>query len=123
HIRTRLTSAESNHGILPAEYSQLITVPVTEAALAFDDRVARTVRTAGREFRVPILVEDAAAAWTAEGEEISPTDPVLDEITVVPSKVAGLTIISRELAEDSSPPAADRKSTRLNSSHASISYA
>ena len=104
---TMLTSAESNRGILPAEYSQLIVDPVTEAALAFDDRVARTVRTSGREFRVPILVEDAAAAWTAEGEEISPTEPVLDEITVVPSKIAGLTIVSRELAEDTSPAAAE----------------
>src|SRR5699024_2418340 len=107
HIRTRLTSAESNHGILPAEYSQLITDPVTAAALAFDDRVARTVRTSGREFRVPILVEVAAAAWTADGEEISPTDPVLDEITVVHSNVARLTIIARELAADSSPAAAE----------------
>ena len=104
---TMLTSAESNRGILPAEYSQLITDPVTESALAFDDRVARTVRTAGKEFRIPILVEDAAAAWTREGEEISPTEPVLDEITVSPSKVAGLTIISRELAEDTSPAAAE----------------
>ena len=104
---TMLTSAESTRGILPAEYSQLIVDPVTEAALAFDDRVARTVRTSGREFRVPILVEDAAAAWTAEGEEISPTEPVLDEITVVPSKIAGLTIVSRELAEDTSPAAAE----------------
>lgn len=104
---TMLTSAESNRGILPAEYSQLITDPVTEAAIAFDTRVAQTVRTDGKEFRIPVLVEDAAAAWTAEGEEIAPTDPVLDEITTTPSKVAGLTIISRELAEDSSPAAAE----------------
>ena len=104
---TMLTTAESNRGILPAEYGSLITQPVTEAAIAFDTRVAQTVRTDGKEFRIPVLVEDAAAAWTAEGEEIAPTDPVLDEITTTPSKVAGLTIISRELAEDSSPAAAE----------------
>lgn len=104
---TMLTSAESNRGILPAEYGALITQPVTEAAIAFDPRVAQTISTAGKEFRVPVLVEDAAAAWTAEGEEITPTEPVLDEITVTPSKVAGLTIVSRELAEDSSPSAAE----------------
>lgn len=104
---TMLTSAETNRGILPPEYGALITDPVTESALAFDDRVARTVRTEGKEFRVPVLVEDAAAAWTAEGEEIAPTDPVLDEITTTPAKVAGLTIISRELARDSSPAAAE----------------
>lgn len=104
---TMLTTAESNSGILPPEYGSLIIDPVTEAALALNDRVARTVRTSGKTFRVPVLVEDAAAAWTAEGEEIAPSDPTLDEIEVTPSKVAGLTTISRELAHDSSPAAAE----------------
>src|SRR5699024_3273357 len=36
---------------------------------------------------------------------ISPSDSTFDELTVTPSKVAGLSIISRELAEDSSPAA------------------
>ena len=104
---TMLTTAQSNRGILPDEYGALITDPVAEAALAFQPSIAQRVTTSGKTFRVPVLVEDAAAAWTAEGEEISPTDPVLDEIEVTPSKVAGLTIISRELAEDSSPSAAE----------------
>lgn len=104
---TMLTSAESNRGILPAEYGALITDPVTEAALAFRPELAQTVVTAGKSFRIPLLVEDAAAAWTAEGEEISPSDPQLDEIEVLPSAVKGLTLISRELAEDSSPAAAE----------------
>ncbi|WP_369132013.1 phage major capsid protein [Modestobacter sp. I12A-02662] len=38
--------------------------------------------------------------------EIAPSDAVLDEVDVHPAKVAGLTIITRELAEDSSPQAA-----------------
>ena len=104
---TMLTSAQSNSGILPDEYGALITEPVAEAALAFQPSIAQRVTTSGKTFRVPVLVEDAAAAWTAEGEEIAPTDPVLDEIEVTPSKVAGLTLISRELAEDSSPSAAE----------------
>lgn len=104
---TMLTTAQSNRGILPDEYGALITDPVAEAALAFQPSIAQRVTTSGKTFRVPVLVEDAAAAWTAEGEEISPTDPVLDEIEVTPAKVAGLTIISRELAEDSSPSAAE----------------
>ena len=104
---TMLTSAQSNSGILPDEYGALITEPVAEAALAFQPSIAQRVTTSGKTFRVPVLVEDAAAAWTAEGEEIAPTDPVLDEIEVTPTKVAGLTLISRELAEDSSPSAAE----------------
>lgn len=104
---TMLTSAASNRGILPAEYGALITEPVAEAALAFQPSIAQRVTTPGKTFRVPVLVEDAAAAWTAEGEEIAPSDPALDEIEVTPSKVAGLTLISRELAEDSSPSAAE----------------
>lgn len=110
---TMLTTAQSNRGILPAEYGALITDPVAEAALAFQPSIAQRVTTAGKTFRVPVLVEDVAAAWTAEGEEITPTDPVLDEIEVTPSKVAGLTIISRELAEDSSPDAAEMVGTSL----------
>lgn len=104
---TMLTSAQSNSGILPEEYGALITQPVQEAALAFQPSVAQTVTTASNEYRVPVQVEDVAAAWTAEAEEIAPSDPTLDEITVIPSKVAGLTMISRELAEDSAPSAAE----------------
>jgi hypothetical protein len=44
----------------------------------------------------------------AEGAEITPSDPKLPELTVTPAKVAGLTIISRELADDSSPAAASQ---------------
>jgi len=46
------------------------------------------------------------ASWVAEGQEISPSDPTLQELVVTPPKVAGLTIISRELADDSNPAAA-----------------
>lgn len=104
---TMLTSAASNRGILPPEYSALIVQPVQGAALAFRSDVARTVTTSGKTFRIPLLVEDAAAAWIAEGEEIGPSDPTLDEIEVTPAAVKGLTLISRELAEDSSPAAAE----------------
>lgn len=41
----------------------------------------------------------------AEGAEIPATDADFDEVVVRPAKVGGLSIISRELAEDSSPSA------------------
>lgn len=102
---TLLTSSPNAQGILPPEFSSLITRPVEEAALARDARLATAVSTSSHEFRIPVLVEDAAAAWVAEGAEISPSDPQLDEITVTPSKIAGLSIVSREVANDSSPSA------------------
>jgi len=102
---TMLTSTNGSTNILPPQYGALITDPLTENALAFDSRVTTTIRTGAERFRAPRLVEDVAAAWVAEGEEISPSDPTLDEIEIVPKKIGGLTIISRELAEDSNPSA------------------
>lgn len=92
-------------GILPPEYSELITVPITEQALAFQPQLATVVTTNSGTFNIPIVEEDAGAAWVAEGEEIAPDDPNLGELPVTPAKVAGLTIVSRELANDSSPDA------------------
>lgn len=104
---TMLNSTDGATGILPTEYADLIVGPVTAEAVPFRTEVATTIRTASHEVRVPILREDAGAAWVREGEEIDPDDPTLDELTIAPAKVAGLTIISRELAEDSSPEAAE----------------
>ncbi|MFC3299791.1 phage major capsid protein [Arthrobacter agilis] len=92
-------------GILPPEYSELITKPITEQALAFQLALATAVTTGASTLNIPIVEEDAGASWVAEGAEISPDDPVLGELPITPAKVAGLTIISRELARDSSPDA------------------
>jgi HK97 family phage major capsid protein len=54
---------------------------------------------------VPVVEGDAAAAWVPEGGDITPSDAAFDELVVRPQKVAGLSIISRELAEDSAPSA------------------
>lgn len=91
--------------ILPPEYAALITGPLEAKAVAFNESVTTRMGTTRQSMQFPILREDVAASWVAEGAEITPDDPVLDEITVTPAKVAGLTIISRELANDSSPDA------------------
>jgi HK97 family phage major capsid protein len=101
---TLLTAISGDtHGILPNEIGVLITEPVRRASVAF--QVASVVTTSAHEYRVPVVTSDAGAAWTAEGEEINATDAGLDEIIVRPFKVAGLSIVSRELASDSSPSA------------------
>jgi HK97 family phage major capsid protein len=101
---TLLTTATgSTHGLLPDQIGALIVQPVRAASVAL--RVATVITTEAHEFRVPVLEGDAGAAWTAEGTEIAASDAVFDEIVVTPKKVAGLSIISRELANDSAPSA------------------
>jgi len=89
--------------ILPDEVSTLVVQPVTSASVA--TQTATVVMTGSHTFRIPRVTEDPTAAWVAEGAEITPDDMTLDEIEVTPAKVAGLTIISRELADDSDPSA------------------
>jgi hypothetical protein len=45
--------------------------------------------------RRPVVAADPSAAWVAEGAATPATDADLDEVIVTPSKVAGLTVISR----------------------------
>jgi HK97 family phage major capsid protein len=99
------TNSADVSGILPPEYNALIVAPVERDALAFNPLIATVVRTESTSFIIPVVLEDAGAAWVAEGAEITPDDPSLGELTIIPRKVAGLTVISREIALDSSPAA------------------
>ena len=96
------TDAES--AFLPDGYGALVVQPVMAASKAA--AVCERVPTTNDTFRVPVLVDDPATGWVAEGGEITASDPDLDEEIVTPMKLGGLTIISRELAEDSSPAVA-----------------
>lgn len=91
-------------GILtPEEVGSLVVQPVERASVAM--QIATVVQTNSGEFRIPIVTNDAIAAWTPEGSDITPSDAGVDEITVKPDKLAALSIISNELANDSSPAA------------------
>src|SRR5699024_5355116 len=93
----------ANDAFLPDTVGSLVVRPVMEAAVA--SRVGTVVTIASHDYRVPLVTGDPSAAWTAEAAEITPSDATFDELVVTPSKLAGLTVISRELAEDSSPSA------------------
>jgi HK97 family phage major capsid protein len=56
---------------------------------------------------IPRLNADLAAAWTAETDTITPSDPTLDEVLATPRKLAALTIFSNELRDDSTPAVGD----------------
>ena len=91
-------------GILsPEQVGALIVQPVSRESIAL--QVATTAQTSANSFRIPLVTADGTAAWTPEGTEITPTDATVSEIDCVPKKLAALSIISRELATDSSPAA------------------
>lgn len=101
------TTTPGTGGVLPDEFGQLVVTAVQAESVALSDGVSTVVATGANTLRVPRLVTDAGAAWTPEGSEIAPSDAVLDEVVIRPPKLAGLTVISNELANDSSPAAAD----------------
>lgn len=100
---TMLTNTKGIGGLLPEDYAQLIVQPVTRDSAAA--QASTVVTTASHELHFPVITDDPTAAWTAEGAEIDPSDATPDEIVATPTKVAGLTVITRELANDSSPAA------------------
>jgi HK97 family phage major capsid protein len=87
----------------PEQVSELIVRPFTQQSVAL--RVGTVVPIAAGSLRVPVVTADPLAAWTAEGAEIGVSDPTLTEVDIIPRKLAGLTVISSELAADSSPAA------------------
>lgn len=99
-----MTTANGAVILTPAQVAELLVQPVEQESLAM--QVATVVTTESSVYRIPLVTADPQAAWVAEGDEIAPSDAVLSEEDVRPAKVAGLTIITRELAEDSSPEAA-----------------
>lgn len=100
-----LTRAGVSDAFLPDDYASLIVLPVQADSVAF--RVSTQHGTDKQSMAFPLVSTDAAAAWTAEGSEITPDDAAFGELVVTPSKVAGLSIVSSELANDSSPSAAE----------------
>lgn len=98
------TSTTGASGLLPPDYGQLVVQP----ALGFSvfAQAATIATTGARDFRIPLVVADPIAQWVDEGDEIVPSDPTLAELVVTPPKVAGLSVVSREMADDSDPAVA-----------------
>lgn len=88
----------------PEDVGPLVVQPVAAESVAL--QVATVVTTGSTSYRIPIVTADSTAGWYAEGATITASDTSTDEVSVLPKKVAGLTVISRELAADSSPEAA-----------------
>ncbi|MFC1451569.1 phage major capsid protein, partial [Bacillus cereus] len=101
-----LTTSSANASFLASAVGDLIVQPVQREALALQLGTVISV-TGANSFRVPIVTADASAAWVAEGGEIAASDANLGEATTDFYKLAGLQIVTRELADDSNPAAAE----------------
>lgn len=102
---TLLTNTGSGASILtPEQVQTLVVEPLARAAVAM--QISNIVMTDTNTTRFPIVVSDAASGWTAEGAEITVSDPDLDELEVTPKKLAALVVVSNELLADSNPSAA-----------------
>lgn len=99
------TTANSAGILTPDQVTDLLIRPAFEMSVAA--QVASLITTSSSTTRFPVVAADPSAAWVAEGGEIAVSDASLTEIDVTPSKLAGLTIATRELVEDSDPSAAE----------------
>jgi HK97 family phage major capsid protein len=102
-----MASTTSTFGpiLAPEQVADLVITPLMQESIA--GQVLTGVLTGSHDYRIPIVAADPSASWVAEGAEIAVSDADVDELIVTPSKLAGLTIISQELADDSSPAAQD----------------
>lgn len=89
--------------LTPEQVGDLVVQPTLNLSSATD--AATVISCESNSFRVPIVNTDPAATFVAEGAEIPVSDVSVSEIDVHFAKLAGLSVISSELAADSSPEA------------------
>lgn len=96
----------SMNGILNREQVQALVVEPTLAD-SIATSVCGVIPTDSEVTRIPRITSDPVAAWTEEGAEIEVSQADAEELIIVPAKVAALTVVSNELAHDTSPAAAN----------------
>lgn len=99
-----LTASGAPKAFLPDDFGNLLIATASKMSIAL--QVTTVVQTDSFEFRIPRITEEAATAWYAENADIALTDATLAEEVVRPRKIAGLSKLSNELVNDSSPAGA-----------------
>lgn len=104
---TNLSTTDNNGKIMldPEQVHDILVRPFLAQSVTSQVTTPVTIDGHTNKVRFPILVSDPQVGWTAEGEEIAQGTPEFDQITVTPTKVAGLVIQSNELVNDSNPNA------------------
>src|SRR4051812_16935456 len=102
-----MTATTVNNAALltPEQVEDLLVLPVLSASVALNPLVSTVVRLTGSTYRIPRITADPVAGFVAEGAELPVSDLATNELVVQPYKVAGLSVLTSELAEDSSPEA------------------
>jgi HK97 family phage major capsid protein len=90
----------------PEDFGALVDLAVKAKSVAA--RTATVVSTGKVKINFPLWTANPAVGWYNENDTIAETDGDTDEIECIPSKTAGLTPISNELAEDSDPSIAEQ---------------
>lgn len=98
--------SDFNRAFLPSAVHDLVVQPLQNDSVAAQVSTWVPVTERAASFRVPVVVDDPDAGWYTELEEIVASDGDVDEAVTNFYRLSGLTIISRELRDDSSPEAA-----------------
>lgn len=97
------TNNDGRSILRPEQVSQLVVQPLIARSVAL--QIASVITVGNNVLRVPIVNSDPVADWTPEGAEIAVSDSALSELSIRPKKLAALSVVSSELANDSSPAA------------------
>ena len=106
-MATAMTTAGQPPALIDSAVGQLIIRPLQAASVALRAATMVKVDEASNAFRVPVVTDDPAVAWVGEGEEIAGSSAKITEDADVFHKLAGLTAVSNEFLDDSSPAVAD----------------
>lgn len=99
------TNLSTTRIISPQQYGTLVDLSVQAKSIAA--QASTVVRIDNESVRFPILGDGLTATWKGELEDIDMSDMSLTQVEVRPAKVAGMSRLSAELADDSSPAAAE----------------
>ena len=98
-----LTTTGGASILTPEEVGALVVRPLMEQSVAA--QVSTVVQTSSHDFRVPVVSAPTPPPRGPLKAPKSLSDPTITEVVVTPKKLAGLTVITNELAADSSPAA------------------
>ncbi|ORB67687.1 phage major capsid protein [Mycolicibacterium tusciae] len=97
--------SNTNDAFTPSDFGKLLNTALESESVAL--HVSTVVKTDKVSITFPIWDEDPAVNWLTELGSITATDGNTEGVTVTPSKVGGITRLSNELADDSSPEVAE----------------
>jgi HK97 family phage major capsid protein len=107
-LRRSAHDPDHRHRRTPSDPQQVespLIKPILAGSVALNPLCSRVLRPTAPSVRMPAVTADATAAWVAEGAEIPISDLTAAEVDAVTRQVAGLSVVTSELAEDSSPEA------------------